>query len=150
LIQGVRRTGARIQLIPDGDVAAAIATGIFGSGVDVLMGIGGASKGVLAAAALKCIGGDFQGQLHIRNDEDLEALKRCGFGRRDKVLKLSDLIKGQNTMFAATGVTNSDILQGVQFKHGGAITHSLVMRSKSGTIRFIQSTHFFDKKPDYT
>ncbi|NIM19219.1 MAG: class II fructose-bisphosphatase [Candidatus Latescibacteria bacterium] len=149
LIDLVREAGARIQLISDGDIAGAIATAVPESGVDVLMGIGGANEGVLAAAALKCVGGDFQGQLHISNDEEAAALKTVGFGRRDKVLKLSDLIRGDNTMFAATGVTNSDILQGVQFNPHGATTHSIVMRSKSGTIRFIKANHFFDKKPDY-
>ncbi len=149
LIGEVRDTGARIQLIPDGDIAAAIATCIPGSGIDVLMGAGGANEGVLAAAAVKCCGGDFQGQVLIRNDEDAAALKQSGFGRRDKILKMNDLIKGDNTMFAATGVTKCDFLNGVRFVQGGAVTHSLVVRSKSGTERFIRTNHYFDKQPDY-
>ncbi len=150
LIQKIRDAGARIQLIPDGDIAAAIATCIPGSGVDVLMGIGGADEGVLAAAALKCAGGDFQGQLSVRNKKEAAALKQSGFGRRDKILRLDDMIKGHNTMFAATGVTNSDILSGVQFSQKGAITHSIVIRAKTGTVRLIRTNHFFDKKPNYT
>jgi fructose-1,6-bisphosphatase II len=150
LIEEVRSAGARIQLISDGDVAAAIATATKGSGVDVLMGIGGAMEGVLAAAALKCVGGDIQGQLHVRDDDEANALKRSGFGRRDKILKLDDLVKGGIAMFAATGVTKSDILPGVRFRHAGAVTFSVVMRCKSGTIRIIEANHFFDKKPNYT
>lgn len=150
LIEKVRAAGARIQLIPDGDVAAAIAASIEGSGVDVLMGIGGSSEGVLSAAALKCVGGDFQGQLVVRTEEEAEVLKRSGFGRKDKVLRIDDLVMGANTMFAATGVTHSDILKGVRFRQGGAVTHSVVMRSRSGTIRFIEASHFFDRKPNYT
>ena len=149
LIGEVRDTGARIQLIPDGDIAAAIATCIPGSGIDVLMGVGGANEGVLAAAAVKCAGGDFQGQVYIRNDEDTTALKQSGFGRRDKILKIDDLVKGDNTMFAATGVTKCDFLNGVRFVQGGAVTHSLVVRSKSGTERFIRTNHYFEKQPDY-
>ncbi len=150
LIEKVRAAGARIQLIPDGDVAAAIAAAIKGSGIDVLMGIGGSSEGVLSAAALKCVGGDFQGQLVVRDEKEAQAVKKSGFGRRDKVLKLDTLVKGHNVMVAATGVTNSDILQGVQFNVRGATTHSIVLRGKSGTIRFIQASHFFDRKPNYT
>jgi fructose-1,6-bisphosphatase II len=149
LINEVRETGARIQLIPDGDISAAIATCIPGSGIDVLMGAGGANEGVLAAAAVKCAGGDFQGKVYIRNDEDAAALKQSGFGTRDKILKMEDLIKGDNIMFAATGVTRCDFLNGVRFIQGGAVTHSLVVRSKSGTERFIRTNHYFDKQPDY-
>ncbi len=150
LINEIRYTGARIQLIQDGDIVAAIATCIPGSGIDVLMGAGGANEGVLAAAAVKCTGGDFQGQVYIRNDEDAAALKQSGFGHRDKILKLEDLIKGGNTMFAATGVTKCDFLNGVRFVQGGAVTHSLVVRSKTRTDRFIRTNHYFDKKPNYS
>ncbi len=149
LIEKVRSTGARIQLIDDGDVAAAIAAAIPGSGIDVLMGIGGAKEGVLSCAALKCVGGDFQGILHVANEEDAAAVKKSGYGDRKRVLRLDDLVKGDNAMFAATGVTRSDILEGVQYRHGGAITHSIVMRRQSGTIRFIQANHSFDRKPHY-
>jgi fructose-1,6-bisphosphatase II len=150
LIREVRDTGARIQLAPHGDVAPAIATCIEGSGVDVLMGIGGSNEGVLAAVAMKCMGGDFQGQVHVRHDEDASSLKQSGYGRKDKILQLDDLIKGDNPMFAATGVTKSDVLNGVKFFPGGATTHSLALRAKSRTTRFIRSNHFFDKQPDYT
>ncbi|MFH1755883.1 MAG: class II fructose-bisphosphatase [Candidatus Latescibacterota bacterium] len=150
LIKEVRATGARIQLAPHGDVAPAIATCIKGSGVDVLMGIGGANEGVLAAVALKCMGGDFQGQVYIQDEEDATALKQSGYGRNDKIIKLDDLIKGDNPMFAATGVTKSDVLNGVKFFPGGATTHSLALRARSRTARFIQANHFFDKQPDYT
>lgn len=148
LVEKVRGAGARIQLIDDGDVAAAIAAAIPGSGIDVLMGVGGASEGVLSAAALKCVGGDFQGQLVVYGEEDAAAIKQAGF-KRDRVLTINDLVKGEETMFAATGVTNSDILKGVQYVQGGAVTHSIVMRRRSGTIRFIEANHSFDRKPNY-
>lgn len=148
LIDKVRMTGARIQLIDDGDVAAAIAAATPGSGIDVLMGIGGASEGVLSAAALKCVGGDFQGQLVVQGEDDAAAVKRAGL-KRDQVLKIADLVQGDETMFAATGVTNSDILDGVKYVRGGAITSSVVMRRRSGTIRYIEANHSFDRKPNY-
>lgn len=148
LIERVRSTGARIQLITHGDVAAAIAAAIPGSGVDVLMGIGGATEGVLAAAALKCVGGDFQGQLEAQGEDDVGTLKRAEIDK-GKVLGIDDLVSGNMLMFAATGVTKSDILQGVQYRQGGAVTHSIVMRRKSGTIRFIEANHSFDRKPNY-
>jgi len=149
LVEKVRSTGARIQLIDDGDVAAAIAAAIPGSGIDALMGIGGAKEGVLTCAALKCVGGDFQGQLHIANEEEAGLLKKSGITNKNQVYGIEDLIKGEKAMFAATGVTKSDILQGVQYRHGGAVTHSIVMRRRSGTIRFIQANHSFDRKPHY-
>jgi len=149
LIEKVRSTGARIQLIDDGDVAAGIAVAIPGSGIDVLMGVGGAKEGVLSCAALKCAGGDFQGMLHVTSEEDAAALDRAGIKNKKRVYGLKDLIRGENVMFAATGVTNSDILRGVQYRHGGAVTHSIVMRRQSGTIRFIEASHSFDRKPRY-
>lgn len=149
LIEKVRSTGARIQLIDDGDVAAAIAAAIPGSGVDVLMGIGGANEGVLSAAALKCVGGDFQGQLYVTDERDTEKIQHAGYSK-DQVFKIDDLHMGDRLLFAATGVTNSDILKGVQYVHGGATTHSVVMRKRSGTIRFIQTNHSFDRKPSYS
>lgn len=147
LIEKVRSTGARIQLIDDGDVAAGIAVAIPGSGIDVLMGVGGAKEGVLSCAALKCAGGDFQGMLHVASEEDAAALDRAGIKNKKRVYGIKDLIRGEKAMFAATGVTNSDILRGVQYRHGGAITHSIVMRRQSGTIRFIEANHSFDRKP---
>lgn len=149
LIEKVRSTGARIQLIDDGDVAAAIAAAMPGSGIDVLMGIGGAKEGVLSCAALKCVGGDFQGQLHAATEEDVAAIKRSGIGSRKRVFGIDDLIGGDNAMFAATGVTKSDILEGVRYRQGGAVTHSIVMRRQSGTVRFIKASHSFDRKPHY-
>jgi fructose-1,6-bisphosphatase II len=149
LIEKVRSTGARIQLIDDGDVAAGIAVAIPGSGIDVLMGIGGAKEGVLSCAALKCAGGDFQGKLHVVSEEEASALERAGIKNKRRVYGINDLIRGEKAMFAATGVTNSDILRGVQYRHGGAVTHSIVMRRQTGTIRFIEATHSFSKKPRY-
>ena len=148
LIQEVRRAGARIWLIGDGDVSAAIATCKPESGVDVLMGTGGAPEGVIAAAALRCIGGDFQGQLMFRNDLERERAKKMGIKDLDKVYRIEELAKG-NVMFCATGVTQGTFLDGVRFYSGGAKTHSVVMRSESGTVRWIEADHQFDRKPKY-
>jgi fructose-1,6-bisphosphatase II len=150
LIEKVRATGARIRLVQYGDVGASIAVAMPGSGIDVLLGVGGASEGVLTAAALRCVGGDFQGQYHIQDDEDLAAVKSADGGARDRVLTFEDILGASHVMFAATGVTNSEILTGVRFYPGGAATHSLVMRSKSGTVRMIQTNHTFDRAPDYS
>ena len=148
LIEEIRSTGARIQLIGDGDVSAAIATATPDSGVDVLFGIGGAPEGVISAAALQCLGGDFQGILKPRNQEEIERAKKMGVSDMSRVFKIEDLARG-NLMFCATGVTNGNFLSGVVFKPWGALTHSLVMRSESGTIRHIRAEHHFDKKPRY-
>ncbi len=148
LIRECRAAGARIKLIGDGDVAAAIATAKEGSGVDVLMGTGGAPEGVLAAAALKCLGGDFQGILKFRNKEELERAKTMGVDDVNRVYRLEDLARS-DVMFAATGVTFGDFLRGVRFFSGGAHTHSVVMRSKSRTVRYIDTTHYFEFKPKY-
>jgi fructose-1,6-bisphosphatase II len=150
LIEQVRATGARIRLILDGDVAAAIATAMRGSGIDVLMGIGGANEGMFAAAALRCVGGDFQCQFHVQNDEDLKLLDASGLGPRQRVFKIDELLGTSHIMLAATGVTDSEILKGVRFCQGGAFTHSLVLRSRSGTIRLIETSHTFDRMPDYS
>ena len=149
LIEDVRAAGARILLVPDGDLTAMLATAVPSSGIDVVMGIGGSPEGVLAAAALKCVGGDMQAQFEPRDDAETESLRSAGFARKDRVLRIDDLVRGENTMFAATGVTNSDVLPGVQFVPGGAVTHSIVMRSKSGTVRSITAHHRFDRKPAY-
>lgn len=148
LIQELRSTGCRINLIGDGDVSAAIATARPDSGVDVLFGIGGAPEGVIAAAALRCLGGDFQGVFKPRNDKEIERAHAMGVDDINKVMQIEDLASG-NVMFAATGVTTGSFLDGVQFKPWGAITHSLVMRSESGTVRSITAEHHFDKKPRY-
>lgn len=148
LIGECRAAGARIKLIGDGDVAAAIATAKEGTDVNVLMGTGGAPEGVLAAAALKCLGGDFQGILKFRNKEEAERAKAMGVDDPNKVYKLEDLARSE-VMFAATGVTFGSFLKGVQFFSGGANTYSVVMRSKSRTVRFIDTTHYFEFKPKY-
>jgi fructose-1,6-bisphosphatase II len=149
LIRAVRDAGARIKLIQDGDVSAAIATGFPDTGVDVLLGIGGAPEGVLAAAALQCLGGDMQGRLKPRNDQEVERARRLGLKDMDRIYRISDLAKSGDVMFAATGVTDGDLLRGVRFFGGGARTHSVVMRYRSGTVRFIEATHRFDRKPVY-
>lgn len=148
LINEVRATGARIKLIGDGDVSAAIATCFSESGIDVLMGIGGAPEGVIAAAALRCVGGDMQGRLKFRNNEERARARRMGITNENRIYGIDDLASG-DVMFAATGVTNGDFLRGVNFKSGIITTHSVVMRSRSGTIRFVKSSHRPDKKPMY-
>jgi fructose-1,6-bisphosphatase class II len=148
LIEEIRSSGARIYLIGDGDVSAAIATVNPNSGVDVLFGIGGAPEGVIAAAALRCLGGDFQGILCPRNDEEIKRAKAMGISDIKKVFFIDDLASG-NVMFCATGVTDGSFLDGVRFKSWGATTHSIVMRSESGTIRHINAEHHFDRKPRY-
>ncbi len=148
LIGQVRRAGARIRLIGDGDVAAALACCEHSSGVDMLLGIGAAPEGVIAAAALRCMGGDFQGQLHFRNEEEKERARRMGIADLDKIYNLEELAAG-HVMFVATGVTTGTLLQGVRFRPEGATTQSIVMRSQSGTIRHIDTEHRFDMKPRY-
>ncbi|HTL10964.1 MAG TPA: class II fructose-bisphosphatase [Bdellovibrionota bacterium] len=148
LIREVRQSGARIFLIGDGDVSGAISTCIPNSGVDILMGTGGAPEGVIAAAALRCKGGDFQGQLVFRKDDERERAKKMGVTQLDKVYGINELAKGQ-VMFVATGVTDGTMLRGVRFQAGGARTQSIVMRSESGTTRVIEAEHHFDRKPRY-
>ncbi len=148
LIKEVRAAGARIRLIDDGDVAGAIATCFEDTGVDVLMGIGGAPEGVIAAAAVRSVGGDMQGRLVPRNAEEVARAARMGITDISKIYSAEELASG-DVMFAATGVTSGDFLRGVRFFGGGCETHSVVMRSKTGTVRFIQSRHKFDKKPGY-
>jgi len=145
LIEEVRRTGARVWLIGDGDVAAAIATAKPNSGVDVMIGNGGAPEGVIAAAALRCIGGDFQGRLTFRNDDERARASKMGITDFNRKYGIHDLASG-NVMFCATGVTMGALLQGVRFVKGGAVTHSLVMRSQTGTVRNITAEHVFERK----
>ncbi len=149
LIRVVREVGARIKLIQDGDVSAAVATAFPETGVDVLMGIGGAPEGVLAAAALQCLGGDMQGRLRPRNDREVDQARRMGLKNVDQIFRIGNLVSGADTMFAATGVTDGELLRGVRFFGGGARTHSVVMRRRSGTVRFIEATHRFDRRPVY-
>jgi fructose-1,6-bisphosphatase/sedoheptulose 1,7-bisphosphatase-like protein len=148
IIAEVRKAGARIRLIGDGDVAAAIATTKPETGIDLLIGIGGAPEGVLAAAALRCVGGEFQGRLAPRNNEEIERAKKMGVADIKKKFRIDELAAG-DVMFSATGVTDGDYLRGVHFFAGGATTQSVVMRSKTKTIRVIDTTHYFDHKPMY-
>ncbi len=148
LIKEARSTGARIKLIRDGDVSAAIATCRENTGIDILLGIGGAPEGVIAAAALRCVGGDMQGILKFRNAEELGRARKMGISDPDRAYAIDDLASGE-VMFAATGVTTGDFLDGVRFYSGGAATHSVVMRSRSKTVRYIRASHYFEFKPDY-
>lgn len=148
LIKEVRRAGARIKLISDGDVSAAIATTKPETGIDLLMGIGGAPEGVLAAAALRAVDGDMQGRLKPRNEQEIERARAMGIKDIHKKFSIEELAGGE-VMFAATGVTDGDYLRGVHFFTGGATTQSVVMRSKTRTIRFIDATHHFEFKPVY-
>ena len=148
IIQEVRKAGARIRLIGDGDVSAAIATTKPETGIDLLLGIGGAPEGVLAAAALRCIGGEFQGRLKPRNSEEIERAKKMGVKDINKKFTIDELAAG-DVMFAATGVTDGDYLDGVHFFPGGATTQSVVMRSKTRTVRVINAMHYFEHKPNY-
>jgi fructose-1,6-bisphosphatase class II len=148
IIQEVRKAGARIRLIGDGDVAAAIATTKAETGIDLLLGIGGAPEGVLAAAALRCVDGEFQGRLAPRNNDEIERAKKMGVTDIKKKFSITELAAG-DVMFAATGVTDGDYLRGVHFFPGGATTQSVVMRSKTKTVRVIDATHYFDHKPIY-
>ena len=140
MIQAVRTTGARIKLINDGDVSAVIATSIEDSGVDIYMGTGGSPEGVLAAAALRCIGGKIYTKLVFDNDEQIERAKSMGVTDSKKIYETQDLAKG-DVMFSATGVTDGTFLKGVLIKNKIATTHSVVMRSKTKTLRFINSNH---------
>ncbi len=149
IVKELRRLGARVKLISDGDVSAAIATAVEWSGVDILFGIGGAPEGVLAAAALKCMGGEMQGRLAPEDDEEVERVKEMGLEDPRQLLLMSDFIKGDDVIFSATGITDGDLLQGVRYAGNTASTHSVVMRSQTGTIRLIQATHRLDKKPHY-
>lgn len=150
LIKRIRKMGARIKLFQDGDVAAAIATCFEHSGVDILLGRGGAPEGVIAAAALKCMGGEFQGRLHPLTDEERRRCKEMGLEDVNKLLTMEDLVKGKEVVFSATGVTNGELLKGVvYYENNMAKTYSVVMRAETGTIRFVESIHRLDKKPEY-
>lgn len=145
LVAKVREAGARIMLIADGDVAGVIATSRIDTGVDIYMGIGGAPEGVLAAAALRSIGGQMQGRLIFANNEQKERAKRMGITDFSRKYQLEDMARG-DVMFAATGVTDGNMLRGVRRFPGGAQTHSIVMRSKTGTVRIVQADHNFTRK----
>ena len=143
LIAEVRAVGARIRLIPDGDVAGGISTAWPESGADILFGIGGTPEGVITAAALKCMGGDMQGKLWPRNDQEREAAIAAGYDL-DRVIGIDDLVQGDNCFFAATGITDGELLKGVRFDPVYVHTQSLVMRSRSGTVRLINAMHRAD------
>lgn len=140
LIREVRECGARIRLIPDGDVAGALMTSWPNTGIDVLMGVGGTPEGVLAACALKCMGGTIQGELYPRNEEEKRLGEAQGY-QMDQVYTIDDLVSSDDVFFAATGITNGDLLKGVDYFDNRARTHSLVMRGLTGTVREIYATH---------
>jgi fructose-1,6-bisphosphatase class II len=148
LIEDVRRAGARVKIIGDGDVSAAIATTKPEAGVDLMMGIGRAPQGILAAAALVCLGGEMQARLKPRNETEAGQLRALGLFDFNRKYRLEELASGSVT-FAATGITQGDYLNGVRFVKGGAITNSVVMRSATGTVRFIEAHHRFDRHPQY-
>ncbi|WP_255575119.1 class II fructose-bisphosphatase [Caldovatus aquaticus] len=145
-IRAIRAAGARIMLIPDGDVAGVVAVSQPETGVDMYLGSGGAPEGVLAAAALRCIGGQMQGRLLFENEEQIARARAMGITDPNRKYELEDMARGE-VMFAATGVTTGAMLRGVRRFAGGAITHSIVMRSKSGTVRYIEGHHNFATKP---
>ena len=147
IIEQLRSAGVRIKLINDGDVAGAINTAFDQTGVDILFGSGGAPEGVLAAVALKCLGGEIQGKLLPQSDGELERCVAMGLDC-SKILRMDDLVKGDDAIFAATGVTDGELLRGVQFKASYGETQSIVMRAKSGTVRFIDGRHSLKKKPN--
>lgn len=148
LIREVREAGARIRLITDGDVSAAINTCLPDTGIDMLIGIGGAPEGVISAAALRCMGGDMQGKLRYRSDSERERARAMGIDDGEKIFRIDEMARG-DVMFASTGVTNGDFLKGVRFTGDGARTHSVVMRSRTGTVRYIETEHHFQQKPNY-
>lgn len=148
IIREIREAGARIKLIDAGDVAGAINTAFGDTGVDILLGTGGAPEGVLSAVALKCLGGEIQGKLVPENDEQRARCKEMGITDTNQVLYMDDFIKGDDAIFAASGVTDGELLKGVQFTGQTAKTETVVMRAKSGTVRFVQGEHSLLKKPN--
>jgi fructose-1,6-bisphosphatase II len=146
LIEEVRSTGARIKLISDGDLSAAISCAVQGTGVHAVMGIGGAPEGVITAAALRCLGGEIQARFRFRNDEERQrAIGMLGHADEERVYRTEDLASGEHLVFAATGVTPGELLQGVRFFGGGARTHSLVMAYQTKQVRFVDTVHMFDR-----
>jgi fructose-1,6-bisphosphatase II len=148
LIGEVREAGARIRLISAGDVIGAISTAWTSSGADILFGIGGTPEGVIAAAAIKCMGGEIQGRLWPRNDDERATAIAAGYDL-DRILTTEDLVRGDNCFFATTGITDGEVLKGVHYDRNGATTQSLVMRSKSGTVRLIDARHRLDKLGEF-
>ncbi len=148
IVREVRATGARIKFISDGDVAGAIMAAREGTGIDLLLGIGGTPEGIISACAMRCLGGVIQARLWPRDDEERQKAIDAGHDL-DRVLTTDDLVTSDNVFFVATGITDGELLQGVRYHGGGADTHSLVMRSKSGTIRSLKSEHRFDNLSEY-
>lgn len=149
LIKDIRQAGAKVRLISDGDVAGAVAAAQYTNSVDMMMGIGGTPEGIIAACAMKCMGGEIQGMLAPKDDAERDKAIAAGHDL-DRVLVTNDLVKSDNCYFVATGVTNGDMLRGVSYRANGATTRSLVMRSKSGTIRYIESVHQLQKLQEYS
>ncbi|MGE5455310.1 MAG: class II fructose-bisphosphatase [Methylocystaceae bacterium] len=147
LIEEVRVAGARIRLITDGDVSPAVAAAYPDSGVDMLLGIGGAPEGVISAAALRCLQGDFQARLIPENDEEIRRCHEMGIVDLNRVLTIDDLVRSNDVIFAATGVTDGDLLKGVRYSGHRARTYTLIMRGATGTIRYIEAIHMLDRKP---
>lgn len=148
LVNELRLLGARVKLISDGDLSASLTTTREDSGIDLLLGTGGAAQGVIAAAALRCLGGEIQGRFRPRNQEEAGQLRRMGVVDFQKKYNAEEMARG-NVVFAATGVTSGEYLRGVRFFKGGAITNSVVMRSKTRTIRFMETVHHFEDHPEY-
>jgi fructose-1,6-bisphosphatase II len=146
LIAELRSTGARIKLISDGDLSAAISCSVQGTGVHAVMGIGGAPEGVITAAALRCLGGEIQARFRYRNDDERARGERMGHGDENRIYRTEDLASGNNLVFAATGVTSGDLLEGVRFFGGGARTHTMVMAYQTKTVRFVDTVHMFDRE----
>lgn len=144
LIAELRAAGARIKLISDGDLSGAISCAVSGTGIHAVMGIGGAPEGVLTAAALRCLGGEIQARFRFRNDSERERAARMGHGDESRIYRTEDLASGTNLVFAATGVTDGDLLKGVRFFGGGARTHSLVMSYRNREVRFVDAVQMFD------
>ncbi|MGE5139125.1 MAG: fructose-bisphosphatase class II family protein, partial [Rudaea sp.] len=140
LIRQVRESCARLKLITDGDVAGAISTALEGTGVDVLMGVGGSPEAVITAGALKCLGGEIHARLYPRNEDEKWRALEQGYDL-NRIFTTDDLVRGDNVFFAATGITDGEMLRGVHYKPNWVTTHSLVLRSKSGTIRYIEASH---------
>jgi fructose-1,6-bisphosphatase II len=149
LISEVREAGARIRLITDGDVAGAISACRPNSGTDLLAGVGGTPEGIITAAAIRCMGGAIQGQLAPKDDDERQKAIDAGYDL-DRILSTEDLVSGENVFFCATGVTDGDLLKGVQYYGGGCTTQSIVMRSKSGTVRMIEAYHRLSKLNEYS
>ena len=146
LMDECRAAGARIRLITDGDVNPAMECGLEGSGIHMVVGTGGAPEGVLAAAALKCTGGDMQARLKPATDEEIRRCHEMGITDLNKVLTIDDLVSGEDVIFSATAITEGNVLGSIKYFPGGARTHSVVMRYKTGTVRFVDTIHRLDKK----